>query len=56
LHEADDYQDSFRRYEGLMQPYVESRQKNPRDFTKAFVPESPLGLMVQQFLLSVGWK
>jgi 2-polyprenyl-6-methoxyphenol hydroxylase-like FAD-dependent oxidoreductase len=53
LHEAGDYQDGFRRYEGLMQPYVESRQKNARDFAKAFVPQSQLGLMVQQVIMKL---
>ncbi len=53
LHEADDYQDAFRRYEGLMQPYVESRQKNARDFAKTFVPGSRLGLMAQQIVMKL---
>lgn len=53
LYEADDYQEGFRRYEGLMQPYVESRQKNARDFAKTFVPGSRLGLMAQQIVMKL---
>jgi 2-polyprenyl-6-methoxyphenol hydroxylase-like FAD-dependent oxidoreductase len=53
LHEMGDYQDGFRRYEGLMQPYVESRQKNARDFAKTFVPGSRLGLVAQQILMKL---
>jgi 2-polyprenyl-6-methoxyphenol hydroxylase-like FAD-dependent oxidoreductase len=53
LHEADDYQEAFRTYERLVQPYVEGRQKNARDFAKSFVPQSQLGLLVQQVLLKL---
>lgn len=43
LHEAVDYQEAFRRYERIMRPYVEERQKNARDFAKTFVPASRPG-------------
>ncbi len=53
LHEAANYQDAFRSYERLVRPYVETRQKNARDFAKAFVPSSRLGLAVQQVLMKL---
>jgi 2-polyprenyl-6-methoxyphenol hydroxylase-like FAD-dependent oxidoreductase len=53
LHEAADYEEAFRSYERLVQPYVEERQKNARDFAKSFVPQSQLGLLVQQALMKL---
>jgi 2-polyprenyl-6-methoxyphenol hydroxylase-like FAD-dependent oxidoreductase len=53
LREADDYQEAFRTYERLVQPYVAKRQKNARDFAKSFVPQSQLGILVQQVLLKL---
>jgi 2-polyprenyl-6-methoxyphenol hydroxylase-like FAD-dependent oxidoreductase len=53
LHEAVDSQDAFRGYERFVRPYVEERQKNARDFAKTFVPESRLGLTVQQVLMKL---
>jgi 2-polyprenyl-6-methoxyphenol hydroxylase-like FAD-dependent oxidoreductase len=64
LNEAADYQEAFRTYERLVQPYVEERQKNARDFAKSFVPKSRLGVLAQQMLMklilacyggSLGW-
>jgi 2-polyprenyl-6-methoxyphenol hydroxylase-like FAD-dependent oxidoreductase len=53
LHAMDSYQDAFRRYECLMKPFVDARQKNARDFAKAFVPGSRLGLMAQQIVMKL---
>jgi 2-polyprenyl-6-methoxyphenol hydroxylase-like FAD-dependent oxidoreductase len=53
LREADDYQEAFRTYERLVQPYVEERQKNARDFAKSFVPQGRLGILVQQMLMKL---
>ncbi len=53
LHEAADYQEAFGTYERLVQPYVEKRQKNARDFARSFVPQSQLGLLVQQVLMKL---
>ncbi len=53
LHEADDYQEAFHTYERLVQPYVDGRQKNARDFAKSFVPKSHLGILAQQVLMKL---
>ncbi len=53
LHEAANYQEAFRTYERLVQPYVERRQKNARDFAKSFVPKSRLGILAQQVLMKL---
>jgi len=53
LHEAADYQEAFRTYERLVQPYVKERQKNARDFAKSFVPQSHLGIVAQQVLMKL---
>jgi 2-polyprenyl-6-methoxyphenol hydroxylase-like FAD-dependent oxidoreductase len=53
LHEAGDYREAFCKYEHHMHSFVESRQKNARDFSKTFVPGSRLGLTVQQLLMKL---
>jgi 2-polyprenyl-6-methoxyphenol hydroxylase-like FAD-dependent oxidoreductase len=53
LHEAADYQEAFRTYERLVQPYVAGRQKNARDFAKSFVPQSQLGILAQQIMMKL---
>lgn len=53
LHTTADYQDAFRHYERQMRPHVEARQKNARGFAKSFVPDSKLGLRVQQVLMKL---
>lgn len=53
LYEAADYRQAFVTYQRLVQPYVQGRQKNARDFAKSFVPKSHLGILVQQALMKL---
>jgi 2-polyprenyl-6-methoxyphenol hydroxylase-like FAD-dependent oxidoreductase len=53
LHESADYQQAFRRYEQLMYTFVKAQQKSGRSFAKAFLPGSPLGLLVQRTMMKV---
>ncbi len=53
LREAANYQEAFSTYKRLVQPYVERRQKNARDFAKSFVPKSRLGILAQQVLMKL---
>ena len=53
LHEYDDYAAAFRAYENQVRPETETRQEKARDFAKAFVPGSELGLQVQKVMMKV---
>jgi 2-polyprenyl-6-methoxyphenol hydroxylase-like FAD-dependent oxidoreductase len=53
LHEAATYQEAFQRYEQQMRPYVQAQQKNARRLAKFFLPDTPLGVFVQQTLAKV---
>lgn len=53
LHEAASYQEAFQSYEQQMRPYVQAQQKNARRFAKFFLPDTPLGVFVQQTLAKV---
>lgn len=53
LHEERDHTAAFLRYEHLMRPEVEKRQKNARTNIKSFLPESNLGLLMQQALMKL---
>jgi 2-polyprenyl-6-methoxyphenol hydroxylase-like FAD-dependent oxidoreductase len=53
LSETADYQEAFRRYEQLMQPHVQSQQKNARGTAKFFAPTSHPGILIQQTLLKI---
>lgn len=53
LHEERDYAAAFLRYEQVMRPYVEKRQKNARSTLKAFIPESKPGTVAQQLFMKL---
>ncbi len=42
-----DYRTAYRRYELLLRPLVEGRQKSARYFAAALVPKSPLGVWLR---------
>lgn len=42
-----DYSAAFRRYEQLLRPFVEAKQKSARYFASAFVPKTPLGMWLR---------
>jgi 2-polyprenyl-6-methoxyphenol hydroxylase-like FAD-dependent oxidoreductase len=42
-----DYQAAYRRYERLLRPYVEARQKSARYFASAFVPKTRVGVWLR---------
>lgn len=44
---------AFRHYEVQLRPHIEARQGNARDFAKAFVPGSELGLKVQKVMMKI---
>lgn len=45
--EAQDYQEAYRRYEQLMRPFVEGKQKLALYFASAFVPKTWAGIWVR---------
>lgn len=53
LHEMPNSEAAFLRYEQQMRAPVERRQKNARDLAKAFLPDSKLGLVMQQLMMKV---
>jgi hypothetical protein len=53
LNEAADYQEAFRTYERLVQPYVEERQKNARDARQVVCAQEPTGVLAQQMLMKL---
>lgn len=53
LHQYDDYATAFRVYENEVRPEIETRQDKARDFAKAFVPGSELGLQVQKVMMKL---
>lgn len=54
LHAADgDHQRAFARYEQLVRPYVERKQKAARGFAGSFVPKTALGLWLRNLSLEV---
>ena len=53
LKDDHDYARAFQRYEDFMREPVESRQQSARDFAKAFVPGSPLALLLQKLMMKV---
>jgi 2-polyprenyl-6-methoxyphenol hydroxylase-like FAD-dependent oxidoreductase len=42
-----DYQAAYRRYEQMLRPFVEGRQKSARYFASAFVPKTRVGLWLR---------
>ena len=53
LHEAATYQEAFQCYEQQMRPYVQAQQKNARRFARFFLPDTPLGVFLQQTVARV---
>ena len=53
LHQNENYATAFRVYENQVRPEIETRQEKARDFAKAFVPGSELGLQVQKVMMKV---
>ncbi len=53
LHQYDDFATAFRVYEHQIRPEIETRQEKARDFAKAFVPGSELGLQVQKVMMKL---
>ena len=53
LHQQDDFHTAFRAYENMLRPEIETRQEKARDFAKAFVPGSELGLHVQKVMMKL---
>ncbi len=53
LHEVATYEEAFQRYEQRLRPYVQAQQKQARGFAAFFLPDTPLGLFVQQTLAKV---
>jgi 2-polyprenyl-6-methoxyphenol hydroxylase-like FAD-dependent oxidoreductase len=44
---GDDYREAFRRYERLLRPFLERKQKSARNFAAAFAPKTRLGVWVR---------
>lgn len=51
LHEERDYTAAFLRYEDLLRPFVQKRQKNARMNIRAFLQDSKPALVAQQLLM-----
>jgi 2-polyprenyl-6-methoxyphenol hydroxylase-like FAD-dependent oxidoreductase len=53
LQQNEDFTTAFRVYQNQVQPEIETRQEKARDFAKAFVPGSELGLQVQKVVMKL---
>ncbi|MCB9078799.1 MAG: FAD-dependent monooxygenase [Anaerolineaceae bacterium] len=53
LRQNEDYAAAFRVYQNQVRPEIEARQTKARDFAKAFVPGSELGLKVQKVIMKL---
>lgn len=53
LRQNDDFTTAFRVYQNQVRPEIEMRQQKARDFAKAFVPGSELGLQVQKVMMKL---
>jgi len=53
LQQNDDFTTAFRVYQNQVRPEIEKRQEKARDFAKAFVPGSELGLQVQKVMMKL---
>lgn len=42
-----DHREAFRRYEQLLRPLIEGKQKSARAFATAFAPKTPAGLWIR---------
>jgi 2-polyprenyl-6-methoxyphenol hydroxylase-like FAD-dependent oxidoreductase len=46
------YADAFHRYESLLRPYVENKQRAAKSFSVAFAPRTSLGLFVRNLVIA----
>ncbi len=53
IQEQGRYEEAFQHYETMMRPAIEQRQKGARDFAKAFVPGTELGLTAQKVMMKI---
>jgi 2-polyprenyl-6-methoxyphenol hydroxylase-like FAD-dependent oxidoreductase len=53
LHTMPDYASAFHYYEQQVRPHVEQRQKNARGLARTSLPESSIGLVMQQFMMKL---
>jgi 2-polyprenyl-6-methoxyphenol hydroxylase-like FAD-dependent oxidoreductase len=47
-----DYQNAFRRYEELLRPYIDKKQKAAANFAGSFAPKTNFGLVVRNFVMN----
>jgi 2-polyprenyl-6-methoxyphenol hydroxylase-like FAD-dependent oxidoreductase len=46
-----EYAQGFERYEALLRPFLETKQRGARNFARAFAPKSRFGLSVRDALI-----
>jgi len=46
------YTDAFHRYEILLRPYIESKQRAAKGFSGVFAPRTSLGLLVRNLVIA----
>jgi 2-polyprenyl-6-methoxyphenol hydroxylase-like FAD-dependent oxidoreductase len=46
------YTDALHRYENLLRPYIESKQRAARSFSGVFAPKTSLGLLVRNLVIA----
>lgn len=45
------HEEAFRRYETLLRPYIETKQRGATNFSSAFAPRTTMGLFVRNFIV-----
>ncbi|MGA9090804.1 MAG: hypothetical protein WB420_17050, partial [Bradyrhizobium sp.] len=48
---AGSHEEAFRRYETLLRPYIETKQRGARNFSSAFAPKTAMGLFVRNLVI-----
>jgi len=46
------YVDAFQRYESLLRPHIESKQRAAKSFSGVFAPTTSLGLLVRNLVIA----
>ena len=45
------HEEAFRRYETVLRPYIETKQRGATNFSSAFAPRTTMGLFVRNFII-----
>jgi 2-polyprenyl-6-methoxyphenol hydroxylase-like FAD-dependent oxidoreductase len=48
---GDSHEEAFQRYETLLRPYIETKQRGAKNFSGAFAPRTAIGLFVRNLII-----